>query len=318
VSVQADAITILDTWYSSLPLYQDRLPSRGSISAALFILQRLRTNYELDIASHVAGGEAQIKGLSARSLQTVLAEFGETRPITSVGGRSNRGARGDVAGLLTAMRPLKLDRLAEGKRIDVLKAMQRHIVANYVASIFKAKRVKAKFSDASGTAKLISIILDNARANGKAGAVAEYLVGAKLALKFPGKVRNMRFSTSDIQSGYEGDFQIGRTVFHVTVAPMPELYVKLKGNLERGLRVLLLVPSSQLAGAMQNVEPLADAGVGVDSIELFVARNLDELAEFDGGPNLKSGFRRLLEIYNERVDAVELDKSMLIEIPPNV
>ena len=174
--------------------------------------------------------------------------------------------------------------------------MQHYIVTQYVVMYFNVKRVKAKFSDATQTGKLFTIILDNAKANGKAGAVAEYLVGAKLSLKFPGKVRNKQFSTSDAQGGFEGDFQIGQTVFHVTVAPMPELYTKLQGNLDLGLRVLLLVPSLQFAGAMQNMESLADSGVGVDSIELFVARNLDELAEFEGGLKLKSGFRRLLDI----------------------
>jgi len=216
------------------------------------------------------------------------------------------------------MKSLKLDRLPEPERIKVLKAMQQHIVSNYVAMIFRVKRVKAKYSAVSATAKLIDTILSNARDNGKAGPVAEYLVGAKLSLRFPGKIRNKRFSTSDVQSGHEGDFQLGRTVFHVTVAPMPELYLKLRGNLERGLKALLLVPSSKLAGAMENSEELADSGLGVDSIELFLARNLDELSEYDGGPNLKSGFRRLLEMYNERVDAVEVDKSLLIDIPSNV
>lgn len=99
---------------------------------------------------------------------------------------------------------------------------------------------------------------------------------------------------------------------------MPELYTKLQGNIANGFRALLLVPSSALAGAMQNAAQFASDGVEVDSIELFVARNLDELAEFDGGPQLKSGFRRLLEIYNERVDEVEHDKSLMIEIPPNI
>jgi hypothetical protein len=196
--------------------------------------------------------------------------------------------------------------------------MQAHIVRHYVAAIFKVKRVKAKFSPSSATSRLIETILDNARANAKAGPVGQYLVGAKLSLKYPGRVRNRRYSAADMQSGEEGDFKVGNTVFHVTVAPAPELYVKLSANIERGLKVLLLVPSSRLAGAMENATDLANSGVGVDSIELFVARNLDELAEFDAGEKLKSGFKRLLEEYNSRVDEVDQDKSLLIEIPPNV
>jgi hypothetical protein len=33
---------------------------------------------------------------------------------------------------------------------------------------------------------------------------------------------------------------------------------------------------------------------------------------------LPAQFRRLLEVYNERVDAVEIDKSMLIQVPANL
>jgi hypothetical protein len=54
-----------------------------------------------------------------------------------------------------------------------------------------------------------------------------------------------------------------------------------------------------------------------EAIESFVATNIDELSEFDG-EKLKPRFRRLLEKYNERVNAIELDKSTLIDIPPNL
>ena len=45
-----------------------------------------------------------------------------------------------------------------------------------------------------------------------------------------------------------------------------------------------------------------------------MAQNIDELATFAKG-QLLQGFRALLEAYNRRVDAVESDKSVLIDIP---
>lgn len=57
--------------------------------------------------------------------------------------------------------------------------------------------------------------------------------------------------------------------------------------------------------------------ISVRSIEDFVSQNLDELFALSDG-DLISGFRRLLEVYNERVDRVETDKSLLIEIPRNL
>ena len=318
MSLESQAIRVLDKWYEGLERYQDKLPAKGSIAAALHVLNRIRKDYDLDIASHVAAGESQITGLSAASLKKVLAEFGETRPLSSVGGRSNRGARGDVVALLDAMKTLGLDAKPEPLRNDVLKAMQRHIVTAYVSVYFALKRVKATFDRNAATWQFIRTILENAGQSGKAGAVAEYLVGAKLKLRFPDKeIRNKRFSTSDVQSGYFGDFEIGNTVFHVTVAPMPELFEKCRANLERGLRVYLVVPEVQVAGARQNAELLTAGRIAVEPIESFVATNIDEVSSFDG-EQLKSDFRRLLEIYNLRVDEVELDKSMLIDIPPNL
>lgn len=314
-----EAIGVVDGWYRSLETYEDQLPAKGSIAAALHILNRLRGNYDLDIASHVSGGEAQIMGLSGAAVKRVLQEFGETRPLSSIGGRSNRGARGDIARLLHAMRGLSLDRMPAQDRECVLREMQRHVVETYVPLYFAAKRVKALFDPNASMVQCIEAILENARQNNKAGAVAEYLVGAKLALRFPNKtIRNKRFSVSDAQSGFAGDFEVGTTAFHVTVAPAPELYERLRSNLESGLRVYLLVAKSQVVGVEQNAAAAVGPGkITIASIESFVATNIDELAEFDGR-KLKSGLRRLLETYNKRVDEVELDKSLLIDIPPNL
>jgi hypothetical protein len=205
MSIEANAIEVLDHWYNSLELYQDNLPAKGSIGAAMHILSRLRTEFDLRIESHVAGGEAQITGLSAGTLRKLFLEFGETRELTSVGGRSNRGARGDVSLLLTALVPLRLESFASDKRNAVLIAMQRHIVDKYVSRFFAVKRVKATFDINDATWRFVNTILLNAKKSGKAGAVAEYLVGAKLAIRFPQKsIRNKRFSTSDAQGGFEG------------------------------------------------------------------------------------------------------------------
>lgn len=318
-SPESQAIQVLDDWYRHLDLFQDKLPAKGSVAAALHVLNRLQSNYTLDISAHVAAvGESQIAGLSAASVKKVLAEHGETRRLSAVGGRSNRGARGAVAALLTAMKPLNLETKPEAERIRVLKAMQDHVVREYVSLYFSVKRVKAIFNINDATWKFIHSILENAGQSGKGGPVAEYLVGAKLSLRFPGKkIRNKRFSESDVQGGYHGDFEVGNTVFHVTVAPMPELYEKCSGNLEHGLRVYLLVPEAIAIGVRQNAVWGAAGRIAVESIESFVATNVDELCEFDGD-RLKSGFRRLLETYNARVDEVEMDKSMLIDIPANL
>lgn len=318
IALEAQAIRILDDWYESLDLYQNKLPPKGSIQAALVVLNRLRENYDLSISAHVSEKEAQIAGLSGASVKKILAEFGETRILSTIGGRSNRGARGDVARLLEAMESLKLAEQPTELRSRVLCAMQRHLVTEHIPKFFSAKRVKASFDRAAATWMFIHALLGNAKQNGKGGAVAEHLVGAKLALKFPHvEIRNKPTSSADFQHGYAGDFEIGTTAFHVTLAPLPELFEKVKSNLANGLRVYVLVDSQQLAGAKQQADLQTDGRTAVESIESFIATNIDELSGFDGD-RVVNGLNMLLTKYNERVDEVEVDKSLLVEIPPNL
>lgn len=98
---------------------------------------------------------------------------------------------------------------------------------------------------------------------------------------------------------------------------MPGVYERCRGNLDLGLRVYLLVPERKLEGAKQNSEMAAPGRIAVESIESFVSQNIEELSEFSG-EKLGGQFRRLLETYNQRVDKVQEDKSLLVEIPPNL
>lgn len=88
-------------------------------------------------------------------------------------------------------------------------------------------------------------------------------------------------------------------------------------NLNKGNRVLLLVPDDRLIGARQNVEQLVGGRPAVESIESFVAQNIEELSEFDA-KRLVDGLRRLLETYHQRVGEAEADSSLLVDIPPNL
>jgi hypothetical protein len=318
MSKRSEARRALDEWYERLDRYRDKLPAKGSVAAALVILRRLSETFDLDIANHVSGKGAQITGLSGKAVQNILTEFGETRVLSAIGGRSNRGTRGDMEGLLDTIAPLGLENVSADERRAILRAMQQHVVEHYVPRHFAVERVEAPFDPAEATYGFIGGLLDNARASGKAGPVAEYLVGAKLAFLYPQKnIRNKQFSTSDTAGDHGGDFEIGNTVFHVTVAPMPELYAKLAQNLANGFRVYLLVPGAQVIGARQNADAVGARRVAVESIESFVATNVDEASEFDG-ERLKGGLRYLLETYNRRVNEVESDKSLLIEIPKNL
>ena len=180
------------------------------------------------------------------------------------------------------------------------------------------RRIAFSYDPSQSAWQAIRDLLCEARETGKEGPVAQYLVGAKLQLRFPDVVvDNHSYSTADDQLDRPGDYYVGDTAFHVTVLPLAGVYERCRRNLADGFRVYLLVPEQWVSGARLSADAVAAGRIAVDSIESFTARNLDELSVFSQG-RLASGFRRLLDMYNTRVGSVELDKSMLIQIPKNL
>ncbi len=307
-----------ENWYQNLPVYSGSGgPAKGTVAGALVVLERLKTNFNLDIDAHTSKGGTQIKGTSGGAVKTILEEFGETRPFVSEGGRTNRGLRGDIVKLLDTLDKTKTGDLPINERNEILEDCQSYLVEK-VKDFHGRQRLKFSYDSSRTTWQLIRDILDVAAHSGKEGPVAQYLVGAKLRLRFPNvEIRNESFSTSDDQKGKHGDFLIEDTVFHVTISPMSRVYEKCQENLNEGLRAFLLVPNRRLEGAPQNVEATIPGKVTVESVESFVSQNIEELSTFSQN-RLQHGFLKLLETYNLRVSDVEYDKSMLIEIPINL
>ena len=158
-----------------------------------------------------------------------------------------------------------------------------------------------------------------AAAGTKRGGVAHHLVGAKLALRYPNiEIENRSFATADVQLGLPGDYLISDTAFHVSVSPMPAVLEKCKENLRDGYRAILLVLASRTEAAKQMAEELeVGSRIGIYAIEDFIGQNVEELGEF-ATLDLRTEFRNLLIKYNERVEQVEVDKSIMIEIPHNL
>jgi hypothetical protein len=313
-------LQVLYDWWDALPTYRQNngLPAQGTLAGALVVLDRLQSDYSLDMEAHTAEGGAQIIGLGRTRTSQILARFGESRPFLEEGGRTNRGTPRNIRSLLDALASLNLDALPQPQRNVILVEMQRWLVVEKVSEYFNRERVTFDFIAEQTAWQTAHDILAAAKMVGKEGQVAQYLVGAKLALRFPdAQVRNDSYSTSDAQSGLPGDFVLGSTVFHVTVSPMPAHYDKCKANVQAGYDVYLLVPDRLMVGARQNTEGLLPGRISVQSIEAFVSQNLEELSCF-ARPQRKAGFRTLLETYNSRVDAIETDKSLLIEIPQNL
>ncbi len=312
------ALQIFYKWYSELPVHSTTGgPARGTLSGALIVLDRLQQEFKLDLDSHRTKGKSQLIGLSAAAERNILGRFGETRPFLKEGGRTNRGLPGDIDTMLKSIAEMHLDKLTKKERNEALQQLQEFLV-NKVRDFHNRQTLRLEYDPSFSTWQFIHNLLNAAKGRGTLGQVAQYLVGAKLQLRYPDiKVDNYSYSTADDQLKRGGDFLINDTIFHVTAAPMPAVYEKCKSNVGNGFRVYLLVPDRFLTAAKDNAEMHLSGKIFVGSIEAFVGQNIEELSVFSRN-RIISEFRQLLEIYNERVNAVESDKSLLITIPPNL
>jgi len=306
-------------WYNSLKVVKaNNGPANGSIAAALVVLTRLEENFDLTFENHIAEGGMQIKGASGAAVAAILKVFGEERPFAKEGGRTNRGGPSEIKSLLETEK--RIQELEKYSPVQWQKQLhvQKIFLVERVKDFHNRQKLKFTFNPALSTWHIISILLQEAINLGKAGYVAQHLIGAKLQLRFPDiNVSNESGSTADMQTQRPGDFLIGHTAFHVTVAPMPPVFEKCKHNISQGYKPLLLVPDSKLVGTRQIAEQICEKQIAVESIESFISQNINELSIFSSD-KLTNSFKELISIYNQRVDKVETDKSLMIELPSNL
>jgi hypothetical protein len=305
-------------WYNSLKIVKaNNGPANGSIATALVVLNRLKEDFTLEFSAHVADGGMQIKGASGAAVAAILKTFNEERPFAKEGGRTNRGGPSEVRSLLEMLKKRKLEDKTKAKRNAELKTMMAFLVER-VQDFHNRQKIKLTFNPALSTWHIVHNLLGEAIAEGKAGYVAQHLVGAKLQLRFPDiKVSNEGGSTADMQTQRPGDFLIGHTAFHVTVAPMQPVFDKCKHNISQGLKPFLLVPDNKLVGARQIAEQVSEQQIAVESIESFVSQNINEISNFNK-EKLSTSFKDLVTVYNRRVDEIETDKSLMIDLPSNL
>lgn len=311
-------IIVFENWYNSLKKVKaNDGPAIGTIAASLVVLDRLKKDYNLDIQSHLAPGGSQIKGVGGIAVATILREFKETRPFAREGGRTNRGLLGEIRPLLEALKQLSLDSLAEDDRNKILHSYQAYLVER-VRDFHNRQKLKFVFDAKRSTWQIIHQLIKESQTENKGGPVAQHLVGAKLQLRFPEiKISNEPTSAADAPTNRWGDFSINNTIFHVTVAPMQAVFEKCQQNLNEGLKVYLLVPDSKLAAARELGQQFCGGLIAVESLESFISQNIEEISAFSNN-QLKQNIINLVDLYNKRVDSVEIDKSLMIELPSNL
>jgi len=305
------------SWYSALRLMRncEVRPAKGVVLAALIVLERLRSKCELSLNAHLSEDGIQIAGLNLSSLRKVLDRFDESHRFPTEDGRMNRGNISWIGALLEALSDAGFGALSEAERLQLLDEFQEFLVDSLDA-YYNLERVCFDCDPSKPPRNVIADILAAAQQRNQGGPVAQHLVGAKLAIRFPHlTVGNSPYSAADEQSGRAGDYHVGNTAFHVTVAPNMGHVKRCAQNVKDGLSAIVLVPDLKLTAArvLLATEGL-EGKVVAESLESSIGQTLSELAEF-APAKFAEQLANLLQEYNRRVAEVETDDSLLIELP---
>ena len=289
------------------------------MTSGIAIAELLREQFPLTADSIKSEKNSQVKGLSGTLVKNVLAQHCETRKFTSEGGRTSRGtlviATELAERLSAALIPLSPDKETLQQ---VAEELQSYFVSCIKCDYFDKKKIDVNLDCEKPVSSIVSDILCAAkeRADQPTGIVAQHLVGAKLELRFPNlEVGRDKANAADLQTDRQGDFQLGNTAFHVTVAPSAKLADRARSNIQQGFRPVMLVPvaSVNFATGLFDSEGLGDR-VSVQSIESFVGTNIEEMGEYSSG-SIRLGIAKLIRRYNERIHECEIDQSLRIEEP---
>jgi hypothetical protein len=288
---------------------------KGPLCVALVMTQHARAKgLPLDPGELLTDGGGQVLGLGKGAVQSILHRHGISRVLASEGGRTSRGSIGNMREYVALLNQLHADGAAD------LDAIEAFWIAR-VHEFFAAKPFKIRLDASRSLRTVVRDVLAQAEDRQKtapgvyyAGAVMQHMVGAKLDCALgDGQFEHNSYSTSDQQSGREGDFFVGDVAIHVTTSPTEALIERCRDNLNDGIRPVLVTGQRGLILA----EGLADnAGlsdrIDVFEVEQFVALNLYELGKFtaEGRRIAVSDF---VARYNEIIEEVETDPSLKIE-----
>ncbi len=151
MDLKEKALEAFKEWFSKLRIHKaSGGPAKGTISAGLVVLERLKTDFNLELQAHRAPGGSQIKGAGGQPLKKILARFGETRPFTAEGGRTNRGGPGEISAMLDTLKSLRLDKIDESARNDTLDELQRFLI-DRVVDYHSRQRIKFIFDPTKTT-----------------------------------------------------------------------------------------------------------------------------------------------------------------------
>lgn len=312
-----DILDAIELWYESKRSKRGNV-SRNVMAVGIGISELLQNRFPLTNDYVQSDKGSQVRGLSGACIKTVLARHGEMRAFASEGGRTSRGTLPMALELATIINSTLPSDTCEDTRLEAANAIANFFVERIQVDFFNRQRIKVEID----LQKPISVIVDDIlaeaslRSDKPTGTVAQHLVGAKLEMLFPTiEIGKDNSNAADQQTDRSGDFQINDAAFHVTVSPMAKLTDRCRDNIRNGIRPIVVVPHDKVSFAYGLFE---SEGLGnrvqVIALESFIGINIEELS-FYKRDLIRLNVARLLAHYNKRIEDIEPDKSLQIEIP---
>lgn len=284
--------------------------SRNTIAVGIVVLDKMKQQCPVEAGALFSGG-GELKG-SRSGLGVVLQRYGI--PARFLKEATTRQAHQDARALVELLehgKPLaNLD--ASSRNTQLEEGLERLIAL--ARKWLSQQPIKVACDRQRSPALWIRSILE--KAEGRSGGVVEqHLVGAKLQKRHPGiRIPNHPGHAADAQTGRTGDFPLHELSYHVTATDGKEAIDRCRQNVLSGVHPILLLPKRfvEKACVYAEVAGIQDR-ISILSIEDFVTQNIIEMST-----QAKQGFfltlKAIIEEYNRRLEEVETDMSLKIEI----
>jgi hypothetical protein len=279
------------------------VPAR--LQAGLVLLERLRDFPSMLLSDHRAQGSSGAK--SHETYGDRAHERLKLQPINKNHGRRSSNLPEWGQSLLDAIAAAGFANASPDEREAIITKAQFEL-SKPLRAIIDQEPLEARIKGRSAEA-IIHHLLRDAEEKGKSGDVAQYLVGAKLALRFKREIPVHPANKSDRKHRADanarlGDFEIENAVIEVAIGPADQKHLQQMAEIldKSDKEVWLLTRSDRVNGWKNEVEKSDDImsdKVVVTSVEAFVGQNITELAEFST-KGKATQFQALFELYNSR------------------
>ena len=275
------------------------------LQAALALLEKVRETPSLVLVDHLASkGSSGLQ--SHETYGTRAHERLHIKPINKNHGRRSSSLQDWGQDLLDLLKTQGFEESHAKAREELIDGIQKHL-GGILQGMGEQFPLTVRISGRSAE-HVIGDLLKQADEKNKAGDVAQYLVGAKLKLRFDEEIpvrganKGDRKSIGDSQAR-AGDFEIRDGVIEIAVGLPDDKHIsQIADALDQSdAEVWLLTRADRVLtwkNELEKSDEIDDKRVVVTSVEAFIGQNVTELGKFSASERTAQ-LKALFKIYNE-------------------